>query len=112
MIGEPDVNTLISKLKVQQLKQPNDGRWPFYQGMVFQVQGKYGKAINAFNESIKIEPTDVAYYNITNCCNELGDYEQALDNINKAMENKEIMYYDDFKGYVSKRISKRGIIDV
>ena len=86
MIGEPDVNTLISKLKVQQLKQPNDGRWPFYQGMVFQVQGKYGKAINAFNESIKIEPTDVAYYNITNCCNELGDYEQALDNINKAIE--------------------------
>lgn len=85
-IGEPDVNTLISKLKVQQIKQPNEVKWPHYLGLVYRGQEKYSKAIEAYKEALKIEQRDIIYYNIANCYNELGDYDMALENINRAID--------------------------
>ena len=86
MIGAPGVNTLIAKLKVQQVKQPNDNSWPFYLGNVYEGQSKYTKAIEAYKESVNIDPRDIAYSRIAECYSELGDYELALENINQAME--------------------------
>ena len=85
-IGEPDINTLIAKLKVQKLKSPNKGDWPYYLGNIYEGQGKYLKAIDNYKESNKIGPNDVVYSRISECYNELGDYELALKNINKAIE--------------------------
>lgn len=86
MIGEPEVNTLISKLKVQQIKQPNEVQWPHYLGQVYRGQEQYSKAIEVFEAALKIEQRDIIYYNIATCYSELGDFESALDNINKAIE--------------------------
>lgn len=86
MIGEPDVNTLITKLKVQQLKKPNSSSWPWYLGIVYESEEKYMKAIEWYKECIKIEPGDVPYYRISNCYSELGDYQLALDNIEMAAQ--------------------------
>ncbi len=95
-IGEPDVNTLIAKLKVQQVKQPNDNFWPFCIGVVYEQLQKYATAIDAYKESIKIDPRGITYSNIADCYSELGDYELALENINQAMEMD-----PDENGYVS-----------
>ena len=86
IISEPEVNTLISKLKVQQIKNPNELEWPNYLGMVYRGQEKYSKAIEAFEAALKIEQDDVTYYYIADCYSELGDFESALNNINKAIE--------------------------
>lgn len=85
-IGEPEVNMLITKMKVQQAKQPNDASWPFYLGNVYEEQERYAKAIEAYKESIKIEPDDVVFSRMAYCYSELGDYELALANIDQAME--------------------------
>ncbi len=86
IVGEPDVNTLIAKLKVQSIKEPNKEKWPYYLGIVYEGIDNYLKAIENYKACVKIEPNDVAYSRIAACYQELGDYELALDNINRAAE--------------------------
>ena len=86
IVGDPEVNNLIAKLKVQTIKEPNKGVWPYYIGNVYEGIKNYLKAIENYKASVKIEPNDVAYSRIAACYNELGDFELALDNINSAAE--------------------------
>ena len=86
MIEEPNLNVLIAKLKIQQNKQPNENVWTYYVGVVYEQVGNYTKAIDAYKESLKIEESDVPYGNISNCYDELGYYELALENLSHAME--------------------------
>ena len=85
-VGEPEVNTLIAKLKVQSIKEPNNGEWHFYLGNVYESIYNYVKAIDNYKVCVKIDPNDVAYSRISACYSELGDYELALENINIAAE--------------------------
>lgn len=86
MIEEPVTNTLISKLKIQQNKKPNEGIWSYYVGLVYEMTEKYMKAINAYKEVLKIEQSDMPYGRIADCYDELGYYELALENLTQAME--------------------------
>ena len=86
IVGDPDVNTLIAKLKVQGLKEPNNGKWPYYLGNVYEGIENYTKAIDSYKACVKIDPNDVPYSRIAACYRELGYYELALDNINRAAE--------------------------
>lgn len=86
MIEGPAVNTLISKLKIQQNKEPNEIAWVYYTGIVYEGQGRYTKALSTYKEALKIDQSDVLYGRIADCYNELGYYELALENINQAME--------------------------
>lgn len=86
IVGEPDVNTLIAKLKVQGIKEPNNAEWTYYLGNVYEGIENYPKAIDSYKASVKIEPHDLPYSRIAACYQELGDYELALDNINRAAE--------------------------
>ncbi len=85
-IDEPEVNTLITKLKVQQTKHPNDGLWSYCIGNAYEGQTNYVKAIEAYKESMAIESNDVCCFRMANCYSELGEYEQALESINQAIE--------------------------
>lgn len=86
MIGDPYVNVLISKLKIQQNKEPNELVWPYYVGVVYEGEEMYTKAIDAYKAALKIEQSDIPYGRIADCYNELGYYELALENITQAME--------------------------
>ena len=85
-IDESNVNTLIAKLRVQQIKQPNEPHWPYYQGVIYEQQSKHVKAIGCYKEALKISPNDVIYNRITCCYEVLGDYETALSYIDQAIE--------------------------
>lgn len=85
-IGEPAANTLIAKLKVQQMKNQNVSDWPAYLGLIYEGLGKESKAIESYKEALKSEQNDLFYSRIASCYSELGDYELALSNINQAME--------------------------
>lgn len=85
-IDEPEVNTLITKLRIQQVKHPNDNLWSYCVGINYEEQKNYVKAIEFYHESMGIEPSDVVCYRLANCYSELGEYEQALENINQAIE--------------------------
>lgn len=85
-IEEPNINTLISKLKIQQNKQPESDYWPYYIGVVNELSGKYSKAIDAYMQSIALQPDALAYYRICCCYEALGLFEPALENLNYAIE--------------------------
>ena len=86
LVGEPEVKTLIAKLKVKQLKNSGEGRWSYYIGNVYETMKNYLKAIDNYKESVKIEPIDRAYSRIAGCYSELGDFDLAVENINMAIE--------------------------
>ena len=85
-IDDPNADTMIAKLKVQQAKKPNEAKWSFFIGCIYKKQAMYQKAIEAFQQSNKIESFATVYSDIADCYNELGNYEQAVENINKAIE--------------------------
>lgn len=78
--------TLWAKLKVQQIKNPNEEHWPYCLGALSEQDSTYMKAIEYYQAANKISPNDVAYYRIACCYEELGDYDEALKNIEQAIE--------------------------
>lgn len=86
MVEGPAVNTLVSKLMIQQNKLPNENSWAYLVGVVYEGQRMYTTAIDAYKESLKIEQSDMAYGRIADCYSELGYFELALENIDQAME--------------------------
>ena len=79
-------NTLHARLKVQQIKQPNEGYWPYCLGVMNEEDSLYMKAIAYYQDANKIMPDDVLYYRIATCYEEFGDFDEALKNIEEASE--------------------------
>ncbi len=78
--------TLWAKLKVQQIKNPNEKYWPYCLGVLSERDSMYIKAIEYYQAANMISSNDVAYYRIARCYEELGDYDEALKNIEQAIE--------------------------
>lgn len=83
---EPAASMMLSKLKIQAAKAPNENKWPYLAGLMYMKDKKYRKAIEMYQEANKIEASPVIYQNIAACYSELGSFEQALANINQAIE--------------------------
>lgn len=78
--------TLWAKLKVQQIKNPNEEYWPYCLGALSERDSMYMKAIEHYQAANKISPNDASYYRIACCYEEIGDYDEALKNIEQAIE--------------------------
>ena len=84
-LKEPAFSLLISKIKVQSAKSPNEANWPYLIGVMYQQGKQYEKAIEWYNISNAKDVSPFTYSNISDCQNELGNYEEALNSINKAL---------------------------
>ena len=84
-VKEPDVVTLIAKLKVQQIKQPNEGLWSYYLGQVYKGQGEYTKAIEWYGKANSLNTSDVICQQISICYMLMDDNENALKYIDQAL---------------------------
>lgn len=82
----PEVNTLITKLKIQAAKDKNNALWLYDIGIVYENNDMFVKAIDAYEKVLKMDPNDMAYARVANCYGELGDWDLALDAIGKAIE--------------------------
>ena len=79
-------NTLMARLKVQQIKQPNEACWPYYIGVLYEADMLYGKAIQCFETSNKILPNDVVCHWIAQCYKRMGEYDEAMKYIEQSIE--------------------------
>ncbi len=84
-LEEPAFTTLISKLKVQSAKNPNDSSWPMIIGLMYETKNQYLKAIEAYNLANEMDADDAAFYRIAHCYYDLGNTKQALSSINSAL---------------------------
>jgi len=78
--------TLSTKLKVQYAKEPNDYHWPYCLGQINEQIYDYRKAIDYFKDCHKKNPASLLLEHIAGCYDELGNYTEALDYINQAIE--------------------------
>lgn len=84
-LEEPAFTTMISKLKVQAAKNPNDSSWPMLIGLMYETKNQYLKAIEAYNQANERDADEVGYYRIAHCYYDMGNMKLALSNINSAL---------------------------
>ena len=77
---------LTTKLKAKSVLEPNQDYWPYCIGMVNEAAEKYETAIDFYQKSMKIDPSDMTANRISNCYQELGDWNQAISYMEKAIE--------------------------
>lgn len=84
-LKEPAFTMLVSKMKVQSAKSPNEATWPFYIATIYEQANDYRKAIEYYTKANNINMSENFYQNISKCHYKLGNYEEALININQAL---------------------------
>ena len=84
-LKEPAFTTMISKLKIQSAKMPNDFTWPYLAGLMYDNSKDYKKAIDYYKEANKRDSSPTTYRRISECYYQLGAYDDALFNINQAI---------------------------
>lgn len=85
-------NTLVSKLKIQSNKEPNNPYWSYCLGVVHESKEKYFKAKEYYEESYKKENDALTAKRIASCYDEIGDYTTAINYLNEAIEMDSTQY--------------------
>lgn len=75
----------VAKLKVQKLKESKESSWPYDLGIVYEKTDRYAKAIQYYKESLTIESNKETANRISNCYDEIGDYDKALEYCDQAI---------------------------
>ena len=84
-LKEPAFTMMVSKLKIQAAKAPNENTWPYLAALMYEQNKNYKKAIELYNDANKKDATPAIYRRISDCCFELGEYDEALSNINQSL---------------------------
>ncbi len=93
-LEEPAMTMVISKMKIQSVKSPNEAMWPYIIGLVYEQHKLYVKAVEYYTESNKKNSSAVTYNRLARCQYKIGNYEQALSDINQAinMDSTDVSY--------------------
>lgn len=84
-LKEPAFTIMVTKLKVQSAKMPNASIWPYVIGGMYEKSQNYGKAIEYYTAANSKETSPVTYYRIAVCQMQTGDYDNALYNVEQAL---------------------------
>lgn len=84
-VKEPAFTILVSKMKVQSAKAPNEATWPYIIATMYDNAKNYNKAIEYYTIANNKNMSEKVYQKISNCHFRLGNYEEALTNINQAL---------------------------
>lgn len=84
-LKEPAFTMMVSKMKVQMAKSPNEASWPYIIGTMYEQSKKYEKAIEYYDLANKRDESPTIHERISVCQYELGEYDLALLSIKKAI---------------------------
>lgn len=112
-LQEPAFTMLVSKMKVQSVKSPNEALWPYVIALMYEQAKNYVKAIEYYEETNKKDARSSIHYRIALCYKRMGDFDKALYCITQAqnmdstiveymVQRADILYeMGDAKGAVS-----------
>lgn len=84
-LKEPAFTMMVSKMRVQSAKAPNDSKWPYLIGTLYEQNKDYEKAAKAYTDANTKEVSPVTYYRMSVCHLALGDVETAMTDIDNAL---------------------------
>lgn len=84
-LKESAFTMLVSKMKIQSVKSPNEARWPYVMGTMYQHEKQYKKAVEAYEEANKRNASPAILRWVAHCYSEMGLYENALNSIDQAL---------------------------
>lgn len=84
-LKDPAFTMLVSKMKIQSKKSPNEARWPYVMATMYQQGKQYNKAIESYEEANKRNASPVILRWISQCYSEMGMYDKALNSIDQAL---------------------------
>ena len=84
-LKDPAFTMLVSKMKIQSMKSPNEARWPYVMATMYQQNKQYKKAVGSYEEANKRNASPVILRWIAQCYSEMGQYEKALSSIDQAL---------------------------
>lgn len=84
-LKEPAFTMLTTKMRIQSVKSPNESKWPYLIGSMYEQARQYKKAIESYEEANKRDVSPAIFSRISYCYSEMGQYEKALYNIDQAL---------------------------
>ena len=85
---EDKTQLVIAKIKGMGVKNSNEATWPYYAAQVYQHKKDYKSAIQELNKAYDIDAHPIFLSMLTDCYQELGDYNKALEYVDQALEMK------------------------
>lgn len=83
-LQEPAFTILVSKMKVQSVKSPNEALWPYVIALMYEQVKNYEKAIEYYEEANKKDVRSSIHYRIALCYKRMGYFDKALYCITQA----------------------------
>ncbi len=83
---------VVPKLKIQINKEPNNYYWQYCLGGIHEAHEDYRKAIEYYKQSYQKDASPITAKRISNCYDEVGDYDTALKYIDMALERDSTNY--------------------
>lgn len=74
-----------AKFQVQANKNPNEAEWYYYLGQVFEANNKPTEAIAYYEQAHNRDANAIFMERTANCYFDMGNYESALDYVNRAI---------------------------
>ena len=104
---EPAFTMMVSKMRVQSAKVPNDSKWPYLIGTLYEQNKDYEKAAKAYTDANAKEVSSVTYYRMSVCHFALGDFETAMTDIDNALNMDSLdMDYMSYKANIFYEMGK------
>ncbi len=93
-LKEPALSMLLSKMRVQAAKSPNENNWSYIMGNMYEQNHMYEKAIESYLEANRRDASPVILNRMSICQSEIGRFVQALASINQAinMDSTDLNY--------------------
>lgn len=86
VLADSAMHQMVTKLKIQKMKEQGEAAWDFYLGMVYEIVKQYKKAIHHYSLCQMQGANPVVAYRIAYCYIELGDFDKALLYCNQSIE--------------------------
>lgn len=84
-LKEPAFTMLVSKMKIQSAKSPNEASWPYTIGTMYEQNKDYAKAIEYYDVANSRDVSPTVHQRKSICYYEMGDYYNALKSIDQAL---------------------------
>lgn len=85
-LAQKNNSELLTKLKIKQVKEPNEPYWPYCIGVVYENLEKYDQAIIYYSKSLEIERDPIIYNRLSECYYSLGNFTKSLELIDNVLE--------------------------